>query len=108
MIKLSRNYTHKTVAATLMLILMVATDAALAQVGGGTGNAAAVQTRATDIMASWQGIMFAIGATVLSGAGMWTGYSMAFAQKKWSDVANVCYGCAIAGGFPMIVAWLFS
>jgi hypothetical protein len=76
--------------------------------GGGTGSVGAVQTRVTDVTSGFQGILFGIGGLVLSMAVMYVGYSMAFAGKKWSDVANVAYGATIAGMGSMLVGWLFS
>lgn len=76
--------------------------------GGGSGSVGAVQSRVTDVVSGFQGILFGIGALVLSMAVMYVGYSMAFAGKKWSDVANVAYGATIAGMGSMLVGWLFS
>lgn len=76
--------------------------------GGGSGSVGTVQARVTSVVSGFQGILFAIGAMVLSMAVMYVGYSMAFAGKKWSDVANVAYGATIAGMGSMLVGWLFS
>lgn len=92
------------VASALMM-----SGAAFAGVpGGGGGTVGAVQARVTDVVGGFQGILFGIGALVLSMAVMYVGYSMAFAGKKWSDVANVAYGATIAGMGSMLVGWLFS
>ena len=81
---------------------------AFAQVGGGTGTEDAVQARAVGVLSGFQGIMFAVGGVLLAAAFGWVGYGMAYGGKKWSDVANVCYGAGIAGMGAMIVGWIFS
>ena len=90
------------------LFLAVIAENALAQTGGGTGTGAAVSTRVTNVLTDFQGIIYGVGALILSAAFMYVGYGMAFGGKKWSDVANVAYGAVIAGAGVMIVGWLFS
>jgi len=103
----SRNRIAKVLLLAAVVTALVSPELALAQVGGGTGSGAAVSARVNSIFSTWQGIMFSLGAFALSGAFMYVGYGMGWGQKKWSDVANVAYGAAVAGGGVMLVSWLF-
>ena len=96
------------IMAGIALSAAITAEQAIAQVGGGTGTGAAVQARVTGVASTFQVIMYSIGAFVLTAAFMGVGYAMGFGGKKWSDVANVCYGCLIAGAAPIFVGWLFS
>jgi len=106
--QLMTNVRNAHARAVVAGALMVSGAAFAGPPGGGTGSVGAVQTRVTDVVSGFQGILFGIGALVLSMAVMYVGYSMAFAGKKWSDVANVAYGATIAGMGSMLVGWLFS
>lgn len=96
------------VGLALMCLYALLAHPAMAQVGGGTGTQAAVSARVTNVLSGFQGIIYGIGALILSAAFMYVGYGMAFGGKKWSDVANVCYGAVIAGAGVMLVGWLFT
>ncbi len=93
--------------ALLCLYILLA-HPAMAQVGGGTGTVTAVNTRVTNVVTSFQAVIFGIGGFILSAAFMYIGYGMAFGGKKWSDVANVAYGAIISGAGAMLVGWLFA
>ena len=56
-------------------------------------------------LASFQTALYGIGGVLLTIAMMWSGYKMAFQQAKWAEVANVIYGCLIAGSASVIVGW---
>lgn len=92
----------------LSLTLLLMNPAFAGPTGGATGSSAASSARIVGVVAGWQLIIFAIGAFILSGAFMYTGYAMAFGGKRWSDIANVVYGAVIAGMGPILVAWFFS
>jgi TrbC/VIRB2 pilin len=89
-------------AITLLGLMMI--EPAFA---GGTGTSGTVSARATSVATGFNTLMFAVGAVLLGAAFFYVGYGMAFGGKKWSDVANVCYGCTIAGAGSLIVGWLF-
>ena len=95
-------------APAIVVCLAILADQAIAQVGGGTGGSDAVSARVTGVLTSFQAIMFGIGGLVLAAAYGYVGYAMAWGGKKWSDVANVCYGATIGGMCSMLVAWLFT
>jgi len=95
-------------APTIAFTLALAANQAFAQVGGGTGTGEEVQARTVGVLTTFQGIMFAIGGLVLAAAYGYVGYAMAWGGKKWSDVANVCYGATIGGMCSMMVGWLFT
>ena len=95
-------------APLIAFSLALAANQALAQVGGGTGTGDEVQARTVGVLTTFQGIMFAIGGVVLAAAYGYVGYAMAWGGKKWSDVANVCYGATIGGMCSMMVGWLFT
>lgn len=92
----------------LALSASFAASEAMAQVGGGTGTIDAVQARTMSVLTSAQGLLYATGALLVSGAAMYTGYSIMYGGKKWSDIANVAGGAAVAGMAVMISGWLFS
>lgn len=74
----------------------------------GAGTVTATQTRIANVTSDFNGIMLAVGTAILTAAFAFVGYSMAFGGKKWSDVANVAYGAAIAGVGGLAVGWLYS
>jgi hypothetical protein len=75
---------------------------------GGTGAVTAVQARVTGVAQGFNTILQVVGVALLSAAFLYVGYGMAFGGKKWSDVANVFYGCTIAGIGSIAVTWLFG
>ncbi len=74
----------------------------------GAGTVTATQTRITNVTTDFNAIMLGVGTAILTAAFAFVGYSMAFGGKKWSDVANVAYGSAIAGVGGLAVGWLYS
>lgn len=103
-----RNAHARITVATGLFMMSPVFAAAPTPPGGGAGTVGAVQGRVNSVVQGFQGIMFGIGAFVLSAAVLYVGYGMAFNGKKWSDVANVAYGATIAGMGTMLVGWLFS
>jgi hypothetical protein len=106
--QLMKNVRNAHARVVVASVLVMSGSAFAGVPGGGGGTVGAVEARVTSVVSGFQGILFGIGALVLSMAVMFVGYSMAFAGKKWSDVANVAYGATIAGMGSMLVGWLFS
>ena len=98
-------------AFTLAFLATVFADQALAQgvqpVGGGTGNASAVQARVTNVASTVQLILYTIGGVVLGAAFLWACYGVALGGKKWSDVGNVAGAAVAAGLVSVVIGWLF-
>lgn len=99
----SRKAVIFSILALAAFYLMVAHPAF-----AGTGNASQVSQRASGVATGLLGVLQIVGVAVLTVAFMWVGYSMAFGQKKWSDVANVAYGAFVAGLGGVLVGWLFN
>lgn len=74
----------------------------------GAGTVATTQARITAVTGDFNNIMLGVGTAILTAAFAFVGYSMAFGGKKWSDVANVAYGAAIAGVGGLAVGWLYT
>lgn len=75
---------------------------------GGTGNATQVGARVSSVATGFLFVLQVAGVAILTGAFMYVGYGMAWGGKKWSDVANVAYGCMIGGLGTLLVGWLFT
>lgn len=93
----------KAIGYSLLIALFMyflLSNPAFAQSGG-------IQTRVDTTATSFKNILNAIGGALLAAAFLYVGYGMAFNGKQWKDVANVCYGCLVAGMGTLIVNWLF-
>lgn len=102
----TQNNRFSTWLPMLAIALLIAAMIFMPEAYAGSGAAGAAGTKIQGFFADISGILKTVSVVVITIAIIFSGYQIAFAHKRISDVAPILIGALLIGGASQIAAML--